>query len=172
MLGASAVAAQPCGPAGQCDVGRSLRSLVRWWGLDPPERAAALAGLWRLTAVTWQLKMHGFSDVHARLDSVTGHRGGGAPAPTERLARIVDRLGQGVPWRTTCLHRSLTLAWMLRERGIPAEMRIGVGKDNAAEALLFHAWVEIDGLVVNDSPDVADRFAPFRGFVPPDATFS
>ena len=51
-------------------------------------------------------------------------------------------------------------------------MRIGVGKDHAREALLFHAWVEIDGLVVNDSPDVADRFAPFQGFVPRDATFS
>ena len=172
MLGAFSVAAQFCGPAGRCDVGRPSRSFVRWWGLNPPERAAALAGLWRITAVTWQLRTRGFGETLARLDSATGHRRRGPPAPNERLARIVDRLGQGVPWRTTCLHRSLTLAWMLRERGVPAEMRIGVGKDNAREALLFHAWVEIDGLVVNDSPDVADRFAPFQGFVPPDATFS
>ena len=153
-------------------MGRTSGPVLRWWRLDPPERAAGLAGLWRLGAITWQLRTRGFGETQARLDSVTASDAPGAPVSMLRLARIVDRLGQGVPWRTTCLHRSLTLAWMLRERGVPAEMRIGVGREPADEALLFHAWVEIDGLVVNDSPDVADQFAPFRGFVPPDATFS
>jgi hypothetical protein len=62
---------------------------------------------------------------------------------------------------------------MLNERGVPAEMRIGVGRDRPDEALLFHAWVEVDGQVVNDSADIADRFAPFPGFTPPpDAEFT
>jgi hypothetical protein len=52
-------------------------------------------------------------------------------------------------------------------------MRIGVGKEPPDEALLFHAWVEVEGQVVNDSTDVADRFAPFPGSVPPpDAEFT
>ena len=61
---------------------------------------------------------------------------------------------------------------MLKERGVPAEMRIGAGKEPPDEALLFHAWVEVEGRVVNDSTDIADRFAPFPGFVPPDAEFT
>lgn len=165
----------PCDPIvrsmGRRNVGRLSRSLVGWWRLSPHERAVATAGLWRLIAVTRQLETRGFRETLTRLHSVTGHRGRGEPLQTEQLAHIVDRLGQGVPWRTTCLHRSLTLAWMLRERAIPARMRIGVGKDNAGP-LLFHAWVEIDGLVVNDSADVVDRFASFQGLVPHDATFS
>lgn len=51
-------------------------------------------------------------------------------------------------------------------------MRIGVGRDSPDEALLFHAWVEVDGQVVNDSTGISARFAPFPGFVPPDAEFT
>ena len=108
-----------------------------------------------------------------RLDSVTASNALGAPISTPQLAQLVDRVAEGVPWRITCLHRSFALTWMLRERGVPAEMRIGVGREPPDEALLFHAWVEVEGQVVNDSMDVADRFAPFPGFVPPpDAEFT
>jgi hypothetical protein len=61
---------------------------------------------------------------------------------------------------------------MLNERGVLAEMRIGVGRDSPDETLLFHAWVEVDGQVVNDSAEISARFAPFPGFVPPDAEFT
>ena len=65
------------------------------------------------------------------------------------------------------------ISFLLRERGVPADLRIGVSKEAPDEALLFHAWVEVEGQVVNDSTDVADRFAPFPGFVPPpDAEFT
>ena len=147
--------------------------MVRWWGLDAPARAAALAALWRLGVVTWGLRTRGFSDIQARLDSVTESRAPAAPVPTTQLAYLVVRVAEGAPWRTTCLHRTFALTWMLRERGVPAEMRIGVGREPADEALLFHAWVEVDGHVVNDSTNIADRFAPFLGFVPPpDAEFT
>lgn len=146
--------------------------MVRWWGLGGPARAAAFAALWRLSAVTWGLKIRGFNDIHGRLNSVTESDAPAAPVSTTQLAHLLDRVAHGVPWRTTCLQRSLALAWVLNERGVPAEMRIGVGRDSPEEALLFHAWVEVDGKVVNDSPDIGERFAPFPGFVPPDATFT
>ena len=154
-------------------MGCTLRSLLRWWGLDSRQRTAALAGLWRIGAITWQLRTGGFGETQVRLDSVTASDAPRAAVSTAPLAHLVDRVAEGVTWRTTCLHRAFALTWMLRERGVPADVRIGVSKEPPDEALLFHAWVEVEGQVVNDSTDVADRFAPFPGVVPPpDAAFT
>ena len=73
--------------------------------------------------------------------------------------RAVERAGRYLPWKTTCLDRSFTLWWLLRRDGVPATLRIGVRRgETAVEA---HAWVEHDGHAINDSPDVAERYAPF-----------
>jgi len=48
------------------------------------------------------------------------------------------------PFRTTCLVRSMVLARMLRRRGYPAEVVIGVREDGVEEDPRFaHAWVEV-----------------------------
>lgn len=53
-----------------------------------------------------------------------------------------------------CLQRSVATAALLRSHGWPAELVIGV------QLLPFqsHAWVEVDGVVVNDKPYVVDIF--------------
>lgn len=67
----------------------------------------------------------------------------------------------------TCLARSFTALLLLRRDGVPAELRIGVrprGADDPAEGtdtLLFHAWVEVADVPVNDELDVASRHAVF-----------
>lgn len=58
-----------------------------------------------------------------------------------------------------CLPESLTLLTLLRRRGIAAELRIGVA---TAGPFAAHAWVEVDGRPVNDTADVAERFAVFE----------
>ena len=57
--------------------------------------------------------------------------------------------------RVQCLQRSAATAVLLRRHGWKAEMVIG------AQLLPFqsHAWVEIDGAVVNDKPYMAEMFA-------------
>lgn len=88
------------------------------------------------------------------------------------------RLGWGVevaarrgPWPANCLQRSLVLWFLLRRRGLPAELRIGVRRTpdtGTGGPLLFHAWVEQDGVVLNDAPDMRERFATFdRAILPP-----
>jgi hypothetical protein len=56
--------------------------------------------------------------------------------------------------RALCLQRSAALAVLLRRHGRPAEMVIG------AQMLPFlsHAWVEVEGQVVNDKPYMTDIF--------------
>jgi hypothetical protein len=47
-----------------------------------------------------------------------------------------------------CLQRSIVTARLMRDRGIAAEVVIGY----RAVPFLSHAWVEVAGRVVNDSP--------------------
>ena len=68
------------------------------------------------------------------------------------------------PWWPKCLLRSLTLGWFLARRGIPFEVRIGVpgsGVGDRTVDFTAHAWVELQGVVLNDSPDVAEKYQAF-----------
>ena len=83
-----------------------------------------------------------------------------------RTARLVSIASGLLPCRTSCLDRSLLLWALLRQRNIPSCLLIGVRKDRADfEA---HAWVEIDGVALNDSADVRERFAAFSAPVAAD----
>ena len=77
-----------------------------------------------------------------------------------RLGRLARMAGRYVPTNGSCLRQSLLVWWLLRRKGMPAELRIGV---RTQEGFAAHAWVEVDGQPVNDAPDVAERFAPFDG---------
>jgi len=82
-----------------------------------------------------------------------------AAAQAESIARWVDAAYRRSPFRPTCLTRSLVLYRLLRARGLPCELQIGVRKEDAQfEA---HAWVECVGIAVNDSNDVHQRFTHF-----------
>lgn len=74
-------------------------------------------------------------------------------------ARLVDAAARHGPYCATCLPRSLTLWLLLRRRGIDSCLRIGVRKK--AGRLEAHAWVELQGLALNDDSGVRERFAAF-----------
>ena len=59
-------------------------------------------------------------------------------------------------WREAlCLQRSAATACLLKSYGVPARMVIG------AQQIPFkaHAWVEVDGRVVNDKPYTPEMYA-------------
>jgi hypothetical protein len=60
------------------------------------------------------------------------------------------------PKRVLCLQRSVATTLLLRSSGVRAEMVIG------AQLLPFrsHAWVEVDGIVVNDKPYMPEIYQP------------
>lgn len=72
----------------------------------------------------------------------------------ERLCRAIDYGCVFYFKRVLCLQRSVASALLLRRHGWAAELVIGV------QLLPFHshAWVEVDGRVVNDKPYVVDKF--------------
>lgn len=89
-------------------------------------------------------------------------------APTEQQRQTARSIAEGVGlgasvWRlrrTSCLARSTLTWWLCRRRGIGADLRFGMSADGSRTG---HAWVEVDGLVLDDAPDVASRYVAFDG---------
>jgi Transglutaminase-like superfamily len=78
---------------------------------------------------------------------------------TQLTARMVNAAVRHA-WRaSTCLEKSLALFWLLRRQGIPSELRIGSRKlDGRFEA---HAWVEREGVALNEPQQQHRHYATF-----------
>jgi hypothetical protein len=76
------------------------------------------------------------------------------------LADWVEIGASHYPRPVSCLPRALALRAMLSRRGLSASVRIGAGRQG--ETVLAHAWVEHDGQVLNDAPDVRERYIPLE----------
>jgi hypothetical protein len=76
----------------------------------------------------------------------------------EDLCHAMDLACVFYPTRVLCLQRSTATTLLLRRHGFKAEMVIG------AQVLPFksHAWVEIDGAVVNDKPYMLEIYRPLE----------
>jgi hypothetical protein len=85
----------------------------------------------------------------------------------QALGEAVNAAARHTPFPATCLTRSLLLAWLLRRRGVACDLRIGVRLIGGA--LDAHAWVECQGVPVNDRADIATQFASFGDLVPPES---
>jgi hypothetical protein len=71
-----------------------------------------------------------------------------APDAVERICSAMDMASIWYWKEALCLQRSAATACLLKKYGVPAQMVIG------AQQMPFkaHAWVEVDGRVVNDKP--------------------
>jgi hypothetical protein len=72
----------------------------------------------------------------------------------ERICSAVDEAATWYPKESLCLQRSSVTACLLRQHGVPAEMKIGIHKLPFAS----HAWVEVAGKVINDHKGVQTYF--------------
>jgi len=75
-----------------------------------------------------------------------------------KTAQLINTAAHQGIYRANCLERSLALAFELRRSGIESQLRIGVSSGNGFQA---HAWIEMDGVVLNDNPFVAREYKPF-----------
>lgn len=139
---------------------------ARFLALSSPERRTVLAAAAALPLLRAGLQVFGLERVQRWLHREP--RPGSAPLTIDdasRLGTLVNGAARRVLGRDHCLTRSLYLWWLLRRRGVGAKLRIGVRlEDGALEA---HAWVEHDGVPVNDRPDVGSDFPPFMDSISP-----
>ena len=73
------------------------------------------------------------------------------------MVRSASRFG---PFQTTCLAQSLTLWLLLERQNISSSIKIGVRKTE--DRLEAHAWVERDGIALNESDAVHEHYATFE----------
>jgi hypothetical protein len=123
----------------------------------------ARACLW-LGLVDLGLRLGGFQWVVRRAEAPGRPRDHTLPIErwqrAQRYAFWIAVVARHHPARARCLQRSLVLHRWLRQEGLPSYLRIGVRKDGSA--LRAHAWVELDGYVVNDLPAAVAAFQPLR----------
>jgi hypothetical protein len=91
-------------------------------------------------------------------DRVRHSQVGGQSTSRHSIERICAAVDFACIWywkEALCLQRSGATACLLKRHGVPAQMVIG------AQLLPFkaHAWVEVNGQVVNDKPYLAEIYA-------------
>ncbi len=82
------------------------------------------------------------------------------------VVAAINRACRYYPKPPVCLQRSLALTSMLRRRGIAADLQIGVRQPPFES----HAWVEVAGRVINDTPAVRDVYQTIHEFKAAGAT--
>jgi Transglutaminase-like superfamily len=109
--------------------------LRRLAALPADERRVLAHAVFLVAGFAVALRILPFRVVADRVGRAAAVKGGAATNP-RRIAALVDAAG-GV-LRASCLPRALALSRILRSRGVPHEVRIGIRKRRRLEA---HAWV-------------------------------
>jgi hypothetical protein len=141
--------------------------LSQWRRLSAAQRWVFCQAVFLLPASGMGLRLLGFRRclvILTRLAPCKSSRSFMATADRDRdIASITRMVAAAARWgfyRGRCLHRSLTLWWLLRRRGIRTEIRIGVRKQDGR--FQAHAWVEHEGSPLNDRRDVGEVFRSFE----------
>jgi hypothetical protein len=103
----------------------------------------------------FHIRRKNFAALHSvvRNSGVDQHTSG-----STRLAELCRAVDLACIWygkRVLCLQRSAATTCLLRRHGIPAQLVIGI------QQIPFnaHAWVEVEGQVVNDRPYMQKMYA-------------
>ena len=130
-------------------------------------RRVLLASLALLPLFWLGLRLAGLQRFQAWLDrSPVAQRTPLTQPEAAALGVAVNRAANHILGPANCLTRSLLLRWLLRRFGTASDLRIGVCFEQGK--LAAHAWVEKDGIPVNDRPEVVARFAAFDQPVAPE----
>ena len=138
----------------------------RWRALPPDERRLLLGLALLLPAIGGALRCLGVRRTYRLLGGAAASAGPASAVPLAaqasavRLGQLLDIASRHGPYAASCLRKSLALWWLLRRRGLSAELRIGVAKVDAQ--MQAHAWVELAGHVINDRATVADDYAVYE----------
>lgn len=114
--------------------------------------AARLA--WLTVCASWGLMVFdlaiigGFAGVHDAIRACTVAARRPGPRAVDEIVWAVDEACVWYVKSAACLQRSAVVTWLLHRHGVRAELVIGY----RPVPFESHAWVEVEGRVVNDRP--------------------
>jgi hypothetical protein len=141
------------------------RAVLKTLSLPPRERRRAVEAAVELARASLELRLVPSS----RTVALLGRPRQGVPdegvdpgrlREAERVGAAVAAVAGRLPWRPTCLRQALAAQRMLRRRGIPAHLHLGVTGPEEGRA---HAWVTVCGRAVVGQPG-HERFVPLAMF--------
>jgi hypothetical protein len=146
------------------------RRIRNFLTLHPTERQLFLKVLYLLPMTALRVQRLGLKETTAWLNRARPPANGGPAAHTDALAqahRTAQLAAQAVRYslvKGKCLSQSIVLWHLLKCQGIHSDLRIGVKKVDdrlpfAGDNFDAHAWVEYQGELLNERPDVYERFA-------------
>ena len=122
--------------------------------------ALAVRAVWELCRYDLVAATSGFRGVHRKLQGLAC----GSRSSHSDLEVVVPRTVAAVSsfyWKPVlCLQRSVVTARLLRQCGIAAQVVIGC----RAAPFASHAWVEVNGRVVNDSSGYQQKLRVLERF--------
>jgi hypothetical protein len=137
--------------------------LRRFSALERPARSLFLRASALLPLISLSLRLRGFRKTQAFLQkflSLPSHPADtSASSSADLTARMVRAATRHTLGPATCLEESLALWWLLGRQGIGSDLKVGVRKDG--ERFQAHAWVERDGVALNEPEAKHQHFAAF-----------
>ncbi len=114
-----------------------------------------LKAYWKLILFDFYLARRNFAALY---NKVRRYPVGNQPPAPDAVERICSAVDMACIWywkEALCLQRSSATACLLKQYGVLAQMVIGT------QHMPFkaHAWVEVDGRVVNDKPYTPEMYA-------------
>lgn len=118
-------------------------------------RFLVLRAYWKLICFDLYLARGDFSGLHEKVRRFPVGRTSGDAGGTEKICAAVNMASIWYWKEVLCLQRSAATACLLKQFGVRARMVTG------AQQMPFraHAWVEVDGCVVNDKPYMREMYA-------------
>jgi hypothetical protein len=103
------------------------------------------------------LRVFGFARTLRWARRVAGQPGGpcAGDAVVQQTIRDILVATALYPGRSKCLEQTVALFILLRRREAPVEIKLGV----QPYPFYAHAWLELNGMPLTESPEVIERFA-------------
>ena len=112
-----------------------------------------LRAIWELVRYDVMMALRGFGSIQRQLKRQSPVTKAADPERQQAICNAV-LLATCFYWKPVlCLQRSVCAVRLLRSYGLPAKLVIGY----RPAPFLSHAWVEVDGRVVNSSPGYKQR---------------
>lgn len=129
----------------------------RFLSLPLADRLLLLQSMILLGLVALMLRLLPFPLVQRLLlQRAAGLKGGATEHTVERVVWSVSSASRFVP-AATCLPQAVVTQLLLKKRGHPATLRIGVAM-NPRKQLVAHAWVESEGHILIGGSDSNSRY--------------
>ena len=119
-----------------------------------------LRAFWELAKVQYFLAFRDLPAIYAYVGASEYSRRQSSPRQPIEICSAIDAACIWFWKEVSCLQRSAATTRLLRENGVSADMVIG------AQSLPFkaHAWVEVNGQVINDKPYVREMYRELDRF--------